>query len=72
MVTVNFKLSDTAPVILEITGPVALVEILEMCRARLDEDFGSVIAIRQGKVLAGHNHIGPDDTIDVFPAISGG
>ena len=72
MVTLCFKLTDTAPVTVELSQPAPLSEVLDMCRARLGEEFGSVIAFRQGKKLPPTGLVDPGDTVDLYPAISGG
>lgn len=72
MVTVHFKLTDAEPVTLSISAPVELHSILEMCRAELNEEFGSVMVFRNSKIITDDDLVSPSDTLEVFPAISGG
>lgn len=72
MVTVHFRLTDAEPLQLGMDQPQPLHVILNRCRAELDEEFGSVIVICRGKVLRHSDPVNPGDTLEVFPAISGG
>lgn len=72
MVTVNFKLADQGPVHLDIDWPEKLETILSLYTAGRCEKLGSVIVIRSGKVFNKKDLVGPNDTLDVYPAISGG
>lgn len=72
MVTVRFKLADTDQIQLTTNNPESLEAILKRCNESLEEPLGSVIVIRDGKVVPGQNLVEPGDILDVYPAISGG
>ena len=72
MVTVLFRLSDTEPLRLDIAQPTPLTTVLESCERMLNEEIGSVIVIRGGKIVQLHEPVAPGDTLELFPAISGG
>lgn len=72
MVTVNFKLSGLGSLQSDLIAPTKFAIILEQCALKTGQDFGSVIAVRNGKVLSLRDAVTEGDVIDVFPAISGG
>ena len=53
---------------LEVDGPVRANTLLQ----RLGIDRGSVLVIRDGELVAGDGELGPDDTVEIRPVISGG
>lgn len=72
MVKVTFKLSDTGTVSLDIAQPEKLGNIIKKAAIIAGVKLGGFIAVRNDKVVTTDGLIGPDDEIDVFPAISGG
>lgn len=72
MVTVNFKLTDTPPVLLEVNGPESFENILARCVTQNKMQLGGIIAVRRNKVLSARDLVRDLDEIDVFPALSGG
>lgn len=72
MVTLNFRLYEAGSVRMRINEPEKFQKILESCAAKADIELGSVVAIRDGKVLTGNTLVEDTDVIDVFPAIAGG
>ena len=72
MVTVNFKLSDTASLQPDVSKPTKFTMVLEQCSLISGKDLGSVIAVRNGKVLSLQDTVKNGDVVDVYPAISGG
>lgn len=72
MVTLRFKLSELDTVQLSIDQPVEFSKVLELCSEKTATNLGSVIAVRNGKVLNLQDIINLEDVVDVFPAISGG
>lgn len=72
MVVVRFKLADIGPIHLDIGQPEKLKKILQLCSDKHGESIGSVIVIRSGKVCGKLELIEPNDTLEVYPAISGG
>lgn len=72
MVIINFKLTEAAPVRLQLTEPELLGLVLEKSAQLASITLGGVIAVRNGKVVSSHDYIYQDDVIDVFPALSGG
>lgn len=72
MVTVCFRLTDTGEVEVEAAGAKTLEWILKKSAAQAGIEVGGVIAVRNGKVINAETLIDDGDTIDVFPALSGG
>lgn len=72
MVTVNFKLTGTAPVLLEVNGSENFENILERCATQSKMQIDGIIAVRKDKVLSARDLVRDLDEIDVFPALSGG
>ena len=72
MVTIRFKLSDRGTIELPVTIPTTFQRVLEMCEELTDSSIGSVLAVRNEKVLNLLDKIEKDDVIDVYPALSGG
>ncbi len=72
MVTVHFKLSNQNSVQLDIAVPAKFDKVLELCAVATGTAIGSVIAVRDGRVLSLHEMVTVADVIDVYPAISGG
>lgn len=72
MVTLNFRLCDTGSVKMSIAAPEKFEKVLERCAARADVELGSIVAVRNGKVLTGKAMVEDTDVIDIFPAIAGG
>ncbi len=72
MVTLRFKLSELGTVELSIAQPTEFKKVLEICSDTTGTRLGSVMAVRNGKVLNLQELVYTDDVIDVFPAISGG
>lgn len=72
MVVVTFKLSELGRVELTLAGPERWEAVLKRCSAQSDIDPGSVISVRGGTVLRQDDLVKDGDSVDVFPAISGG
>ncbi|MCP3891642.1 MAG: MoaD/ThiS family protein [Desulfobulbaceae bacterium] len=72
MVTLNFKLSNLGSVHSDIATPASFEMVLQHCAAKNDKTFGSVIAVRDGKVVGLQDAVAEGDVIDIYPAISGG
>lgn len=72
MVTLNFKLSDSATLEVPLSGPVNLGDLLDQVSQDTGNQLGRVIAVRQGKVMASHEAVEDQDIIEIYPAISGG
>ncbi len=72
MVTVNFKLTDTGPMTLDVNGPEKFGNILNRCASRSSIRLGGFIAVRDNQVITEKDVIRDFDEIDVFPALSGG
>ncbi|BHH85300.1 hypothetical protein [Desulforhopalus sp. 52FAK] len=72
MVTVRFKLSELGTVEIPITVPTRFERILELCAEHTGRPVGSVLAVRNEKVINLLDKIEEDDVIDVYPALSGG
>lgn len=72
MVTVTFKLTDAGSVQLEVSEPQTLENLLNKCTKIVDINLGGFIAVRNGTVITAETPIENGDTIDIFPAISGG
>ncbi|MBM9602619.1 MoaD/ThiS family protein [Desulfopila inferna] len=72
MVTVIFKLSAAGVVELKLTQPQSLETVLQKCAETAKIELGGFIAIRNGKVITAETLVTENDTIDVFPALSGG
>ncbi len=72
MVTLRFKLSDRSDFEVPLSGPENLGDLLGRVSRDSGIELGRVIAIRQGKVVAGHKAVEDQDIIEIYPAISGG
>ena len=72
MVKVCFRLTDIGEVEVETGGSQTFDWVLKTSAAQAGVDVGGVIAIRDGKVITAETLIHDGDTIDVFPALSGG
>ena len=72
MVSVNFKLFDLGRIEVCIERPEPLGTVLQRCVATADIELGAIIAIRGGVVIQGSQLVEDGDSIDIFPAISGG
>ncbi len=72
MVTVNFKLTDTGTVQLDVSGPERFDNILQRCTTTSSVHLGGFIAVRDNRVLTEKDLVLDRDEIDVFPALSGG
>ena len=72
MVTLYFKLSDRAAIQIPVRQPETLGDLLERVSQETGTELGSYIAVRQGKVMARHQIVEDQDSIEIFPAISGG
>ena len=72
MVTLCFKLSDRANIEVPLSGPENLGDLLNRVSRDSGIEPGGVIAVRQGKVVAGHQAVEDQDIIEIYPAISGG
>jgi molybdopterin converting factor small subunit len=72
MVKVCFRLTEAGEVKVDIDGPKTLDWVLNESAAKAGLELGGVIAIRNGKVIQTETLIDDGDTIDVFPALSGG
>lgn len=72
MVTVTFKLSEAGSVSLTIDKPQPLQAVLDEAALQGGIELGGFIAVCNGRVITGDNLVAENDTVDVFPAISGG
>lgn len=72
MVTIHFKLTEAAPVMLEMVEPKKLAVVVQECAQQKEVELGSYIAVRNGKVITPDTLVAGNDVIDIFPAISGG
>lgn len=72
MVTVTFKLSEAGSVSLTIDKPQPLQAVLDEAALQAGIELGGFIAVCNGRVITGDNLVAENDTVDVFPAISGG
>ncbi len=72
MVTFRFKLSDRADLEIPLSAPENLGDLLDRVSRETDMKLGGVIAVRQGRVVAGHKTVEDQDVIEIYPAISGG
>ncbi len=72
MVTLRFKLSDKADLEVPLSTPENLGDLLSRVSRDTGMKIGGVIAVRQGKVVAGHKIVEDQDIIEIYPAISGG
>jgi len=72
MVIVNFKLTEAAPVKLQLTQPELLGSVIEKSAQLAGLQLGGVIAVRKGRVVTKNDYIQNGDVIDIFPALSGG
>lgn len=72
MITVTFKLSEAAPVSLAVSEPQPLRSVLEQAARHAGIELGGYIAVCNGRVITGEELVAGDDSVEVFPAISGG
>lgn len=72
MVTISFKLSEIGEIQLSIDSPESLDHILQQCMQLKDFELGGYIAVRAGKVIGANDSIENGDSVDIYPAISGG
>ena len=72
MVKVCFRLTDTGEVEVDIAGSKTFEWVLKKSAAQAGLNYGGIIAVRNGKVITAETLIHDGDTIDVFPALSGG
>lgn len=72
MVIVNFKLSAIGSMQSDLSTPTTFEMIIQQCALECGQDLGSIIAVRNGRVLNLHDAVTAGDVIDVYPAISGG
>jgi sulfur carrier protein ThiS len=72
MVKVDFRLTDTGEVEVEVNEAKTLEWLLKKSAAQVGIELGGVIAIRNGKVITADTLIDDGDRIEVFPALSGG
>lgn len=72
MVTLNFKLSTLGSVESDINTPTTFERVLKQYELKSGCPVGSVIAVRNGKVLGLQDAVVDGDVIDVYPALSGG
>jgi len=72
VVTVTFKLSEAPPVSLTIDQPQPLQSVLDAAARQAGVDLGGFIAVCNGRVITGQELVAEDDSVEVFPAISGG
>lgn len=72
MVIVNFRLSEIGRMEIPLTGQEKWEILAGRCATQAGVELGSILAIRKGTLLRGHDLIGDGDEIDVYPALSGG
>ena len=72
MVKLSFKMSDVGTVELHLQQPLGFSQVLEQCSRMAGTKIGGVIAVRNGRVISLSDTIGIHDSIDIFPALSGG
>jgi len=72
MVRVTFKLTDAETVELHLDEPQHFAAVLKESAEKAGVEIGGVIAVCRGKVISLDEVIDINDSIDVFPAISGG
>jgi molybdopterin converting factor small subunit len=72
MVTVNFRLTAVGRVELDIATPLEFAALLKLCGNQAGYSPGDCIGVKNGQVLRGGDIIVDGDTVDIFPALSGG
>lgn len=72
MVTLNFKMSSLGEVVLDAETPLPWRDVLQVLAADHGVGQSGIIAVRNGAVVASTDLILDGDSIDIFPAISGG
>ena len=72
MVTVNFRLTETGEVNVELNDPLPRAKVLDNAANLAGIELGGIIAVRSGQVITLETQINNNEIIDVFPAISGG
>lgn len=72
MVTLHFKLSTLGSVQLDIAAPTTFTEVLEQCALISGIEIGAVIAVKDGQVVGLRDTVSSGDSIDIYPALSGG
>lgn len=65
-------MTDTQPVSISLNTAEPLSLVLQKCSKLAGIELGGVIIVRDGKVMSRDEYVNVNDTIDVFPAISGG
>ena len=72
MVTVNFKLMDIGTITVDIHKPEPMAKVLQLCGTTPSVDFATIIAVRNSRIVKRDEMVEDGDSIDIFPAISGG
>lgn len=72
MVTVHFKLNELGTVKYSLQKPLTLGQLLELCSTKRQDQLGSFIAVRNGKVIQANDRVEDQDIIEIYPALSGG
>lgn len=72
MVSFDFKLTEGGKVNFPLLSPEKLDTVVKQCAAGEGLSLGGYIAVRNGKVINGDTMVTAGDSVDIFPAISGG
>ena len=72
MVSFDFKLTEGGKVDFPLSAPEKLDTVVKQCAAGEGLSLGGYIAVRNGKVITGDTLVAAGDSVDIFPAISGG
>lgn len=72
MVRLCFRLTEAGNVEVEISEPQQLDVVLHKGAVQAGIEVGDYLAVRDGNVIKGDSVVREGDTIDIFPAISGG
>lgn len=57
---------------LDIAAPATFKKVLDQCALKNGHEIGAVIAVKNGQVLSLQDTVSSGDSIDVYPALSGG
>lgn len=72
MVTLCFRLTEAGKTEVDIPEPQQLDVVVQKGAVQAGIEVGDYLAVRDGNVIKGDTLVNEDDTVEIFPAISGG
>jgi len=63
---------DIGTINVDIHKPEPMAKVLQMCGTQPSVDFATIMAVRNSTIVKRDDLVEDGDSIDIFPAISGG